>query len=65
MASLLIVTNPKTGEEVAVSAAHFRKALEPEGWKAVCFEDGSLYEPPAKHAEKAADKPKDGETAKG
>lgn len=59
MASDLIVENPKTAERVAVPAAHFRKKLEPEGWKAVRFEDGSEYEPPASKAEKAQDAPKD------
>lgn len=61
MASLLVVENPKTGEQVAVPAAHFRKVLEPDGWRAIAHEDGSAYEPPAKKGEKAADEQKAGE----
>lgn len=55
MASRLIVES-KDGAQVAVEAAHFRKVLEPDGWKAIRYEDGSDYEPPAP---KKADKPAD------
>lgn len=64
MASLLIVEG-KDGAQVAVPAAHFRRHLEPEGWKAVAFEDGSPYEyePPAKKADKAAEDAPDAPSA--
>lgn len=54
MASLLIVES-KDGAQVAVEAAYFRRKLEPDGWVAIRYEDGSEYEPPAKKADKAAD----------
>lgn len=49
MASLLIVES-KDGAQVAVEAAYFRRKLEPDGWKAIRFEDGSDYEPPPQRA---------------
>lgn len=52
MANLLIVES-KDGAIVAVPAAHFRKVLEPEGWKALRYESGEEYEPPTKKADKA------------
>ncbi len=58
MASLLVIEH-KDGRTYAVSAADFRKTYEEQGFKALRHEDGSPYEPPAKPAEKAADKPKD------
>jgi hypothetical protein len=53
MASMLIIEH-KDGRSYAVSAADFRKLYEPEGFKAVRYEDGSDYEPPAPR--KPADK---------
>jgi hypothetical protein len=49
MADLLIVES-KDGGQVAVPAAHFRRKLEPDGWKAVRHESGAEYDytPPAK-----------------
>lgn len=58
MASLLVIEH-RDGRQYAVSAADFRKIYEPEGFKAVAYEDGSPYEPPAPKGEKAADKPAD------
>jgi hypothetical protein len=52
MASLLIIEH-KDGRQYAVSAADFRKQYEPEGFKAVRYEDGSEYEPPQPKAGKA------------
>lgn len=62
MASLLIIEH-RDGRQYAVSAADFRKQYEAEGFRAVAFEDGAEYEPPAprKAAEKPADEQKDGE----
>lgn len=53
MASLLIVES-KDGAQVAVEAAHFRRKLEPDGWKAIRYESGEEYEPPAQRATSAA-----------
>lgn len=53
MASLLIVES-KDGAQVAVEAAYFRRKLEPDGWRALRYEDGSEYEPPAQRAASAA-----------
>jgi hypothetical protein len=53
MASMLIVED-KDGAQVAVEAAHFRKHLEPAGWKAIRYESGEEYEPPAKQADRPA-----------
>jgi hypothetical protein len=53
MASLLIIEH-RDGRQYAVSAADFRKTYEPEGFKAVRYEDGSEYEPPAQRATSAA-----------
>lgn len=53
MASLLIIEH-KDGRQYAVSAADFRKTYEPDGFKAVRYEDGSEYEPPAQRAASAA-----------
>lgn len=52
---LLIVEHSKTGEQVAVPAAHFRRKLEPDGWKAIRHESGADYDytPPAKKPAKA------------
>jgi len=57
MADLLIVES-KDGAQVAVPAAHFRRHLEPDGWKAISYESGEpyAYEPLAKKAD-SADKP--------
>jgi hypothetical protein len=54
MASLLIVES-KDGAQVAVEAAYFRRKLEPDGWRAVAYENGEpyAYEPPAKRADSA------------
>lgn len=53
MASLLIIEH-RDGRQYAVSAADFRKTYEPDGFKAVRYEDGSEYEPPAKKGDKAS-----------
>lgn len=61
MASLLLVEHPETGAQYAVPAAHFRKELEPAGWRALAYEDGAEYQPPApKQSGDKADKAEGG-----
>jgi hypothetical protein len=54
MASLLIIEH-KDGRQYAVSAADFRKQYADQGFKAVRYEDGSPYEPPAEKSAGKAD----------
>jgi hypothetical protein len=53
----LLIVEHKDGSQVAVPAAHFRKELEHNGWKAVHHESGAEYSytPPAAKADKKDD----------
>lgn len=55
----LLVVEHRDGRTYAVPAAHFRKELEPQGFKAVRYESGKSYEPPTPKAESTAAAKKD------